>query len=84
MAEDEERLEQLVMLFSSMQRYLPDRVAEFVEPFVGIDRWREHFASLILHADVGTSRRFLDLRGRWALLQTPSYSDQNCRSGESI
>jgi hypothetical protein len=61
MAEDEERLEQLVMLFSSMQRYLPDRVAEFVEPFVGIDRWREHFASLILHADVGTSRRFLDL-----------------------
>lgn len=61
MAEDEERLEQLVMLLSSMQQYLPDRVAELVEPFVGIDRWRKHFASLILRSDVGTSRRFLDL-----------------------
>lgn len=59
--EDEKRLEQLVILLSSMQRYFPDRVADLVEPFVGKDLWHKYFVLLIRYSDVGASRHFLDL-----------------------
>jgi hypothetical protein len=60
-SQDEVRLIQVVMLLATVQRVLPDRVAELVEPFIGKEPWRTHFLSIVFRADLRASRRFLEL-----------------------
>jgi len=59
--ESEERIEQTVTLLSIMQRQKPDRVAELVEPFIGVsEAWRARLNYLIQRAELVTDRRFFD------------------------
>ncbi|HAX79147.1 MAG TPA: hypothetical protein DCY88_25805 [Cyanobacteria bacterium UBA11372] len=58
----EERIDQTVMLLSIMQRQIPDRVAELVEPYVGVsEAWCNRLVSLIQRANLVAGRRFFDL-----------------------
>lgn len=59
--ESEERIEQTVTLLSIMQRQKPARVAELVEPFIGVsEAWRDRLNYLIQRAEIVTERRFFD------------------------
>ena len=56
-----ERINRTINLFRSMQRFLPDRVAELLEP--KLDRsteWNNRIAFVMQWADFTLSRRFLD------------------------
>jgi hypothetical protein len=58
----EERVNRAVMLLSSVQKQLPDRVAELVEPYVGTSvEWNKRLVYLAQWADVSAGRRFFDL-----------------------
>ena len=58
----EERVDRAVMLLSSVQKQLPDRVAELVEPYVGAStEWNNRLVYLAQWADVSAGRRFFDL-----------------------
>ncbi|WP_027845854.1 hypothetical protein [Mastigocoleus testarum] len=73
--EREERIDRTVRLLSFMQKQVPDRVAELLEPFVGIsDAWSKRFVYLIGFAEFGTGRRFFDLFLR--LIDTGILDDQ--------
>jgi hypothetical protein len=56
-----ERINRTVNLFRSIQRFLPDRIAELLEP--KLDRsteWNNRIATVMQWADLTQSRRFLD------------------------
>jgi hypothetical protein len=60
--EGEERIEQTVTLLSIMQRQIPDRVAELVEPYVSASAaWRDRLVYLVQRADLNVGGRFFDL-----------------------
>ncbi|MBE9214525.1 ATP-binding protein [Plectonema cf. radiosum LEGE 06105] len=60
--ENESHIDKTVTLLSFMQKQLPDRVAELLEPFVGnSERWLQRFVKLTSFAEFGTGRRFFDL-----------------------
>lgn len=60
--ESEERIDQTVMLLSIMQRQIPDRVAELVEPYVGAsEAWRNRLNYLVQRAELGKGYRFFKL-----------------------
>ena len=60
--ENEQRIEQTVSLLGVMQRELPEKLAELLEPFVGVsDVWDNHFIYLIKHTELHTNRRFFEL-----------------------
>lgn len=60
--ESNERIDKTVILLSFMQKQVPDRVAELLEPFVGIsENWSQRLVKLIGFAEFGTGRRFFDL-----------------------
>lgn len=60
--ESEERIDRTVTLLSFMQKQIPDRVAELLEPFVGASEvWSQRFIRLIAFAEFGVGRRFFDL-----------------------
>jgi hypothetical protein len=59
---NEKRVDKTVTLLSFMQKQVPDRVAELLEPFVGVsENWSKRFVNLIGFAEFGTGRRFFDL-----------------------
>jgi hypothetical protein len=59
---DEERVNEAITLLSSVQRQLPDRVAELVEPYVGTsEEWNKRLVYLAQWAELGAGRRFFDL-----------------------
>jgi len=59
---DEERVNLVVMLVSSVQRHMPDRVAELLEPYVSVsEAWRSRLTYVVRLADLGIGRGFLDL-----------------------
>jgi hypothetical protein len=58
----EDHVSRAVMLLSSVQRQLPDHVAELVEPYVGASaEWNKQLVYLSQWADVSAGRRFFDL-----------------------
>ena len=60
--ENESHIDKTVTLLSFMQKQLPDRVAELLEPFVGNwERWSQRFTHLISASELGVRRRFFDL-----------------------
>jgi hypothetical protein len=58
---DEERLNRVVWLLWQAQRQEPDRVAELLEPYVGLSDWRTRIAYIMTSVDLHTGRRFFDL-----------------------
>ena len=59
---DEGFVDQAVLLLRVIQRHLPDRVAELVEPFVGkSERWNIRLFHLAVWGDWSIGRRFLEL-----------------------
>lgn len=60
--ESEERIDQTVMLLSIMQRQIPDRVVELVEPYVSTsEAWRNRLNYLVQRAELGNGHRFFRL-----------------------
>lgn len=60
--ESEERIDQTITLLSIMQRQIPDRVAELVEPYVGSsEAWRNRLKNLVQRAELGNGHRFFRL-----------------------
>ncbi|MEA5574086.1 ATP-binding protein [Calothrix sp. UHCC 0171] len=60
--ENESHIDKTVRLLSFMQKQVPDRVAELLEPFVGVsERWSQRFAGLISFSELGAGRQFFDL-----------------------
>lgn len=58
---NEEHIPQTVTLLSFMQKQIPARVAELIEPFIGISEvWKSRLISLMQGAEIGASRRFFD------------------------
>jgi hypothetical protein len=56
-----ERINRTINLFRNMQRLLPDRVAELLEPNLNRStEWNNRIASVIQWADLTLSRRFFD------------------------
>ena len=59
---DEAFVDQAVLLLRVIQRHLPDRVAELVEPFVGkSEQWHIRLFHLAVWGDWSLGRRFLEL-----------------------
>ena len=60
---DEELIEDLSILLSIIQRQLPDRVAEIVEPYIGVsDAWQKRLIMLVDRADIiDAGRGFFEL-----------------------
>ena len=59
---NEEFVDQTVLLLRVIQRELPDRVAELVEPYVGeSERWNARLLHLAVWGDWSLGRRFLEL-----------------------
>ncbi len=59
---DEAFVDQTVLLLRTIQRELPDRVAELVEPYVGkSERWNARLCHLAVWGDWSQGRRFLEL-----------------------
>lgn len=59
---DEAFVDQAVALLREIQRELPDRVAELVEPYVGkSDRWNSRLLHIALQGDWSKGRRFFEL-----------------------
>ena len=60
--ESEERIDQTITLLSIMQRQIPDRVAELVEPYVGAsEAWHNRLKNLVQRAELGNGHRFFRL-----------------------
>ncbi len=60
--ESEERIEQTVMLLSIMQRQIPDRVAELMEPYIGVsESWRKRLSYIVQGAELSNGNRFFRL-----------------------
>ncbi|NEO98274.1 MAG: ATP-binding protein [Symploca sp. SIO2E9] len=62
--ESEERIEQTVTLLSIMQRQIPDKVAELIEPYIGVSEvWCKRLNYLVQRADLATGdgKRFFQL-----------------------
>jgi hypothetical protein len=58
----EECVDRAVMLLLSVQKQLPDRVAELCEPYVGAsEEWNKRLVYIAQWADVRAGRRFFDL-----------------------
>ena len=58
----EECVNRAVMLLLSVQKQLPDRVAELCKPYVGASaEWNKRLVYIAQWADVGAGRRFCDL-----------------------
>jgi hypothetical protein len=58
----EDRISRAAVLLSSVQRQLPDRVAELVEPYVGASaEWNTRLVYLAQWAELGSGRRFFNL-----------------------
>ena len=58
----EKTVNRAVLLLSAMQRMLPDRVAELVEPYVGVSEdWNNRLVYIVQWANLHSGRRFLDL-----------------------
>ena len=58
---NDERIEQTIILFTHAQRYLPDRIAELIEPYQEEEAWLPRFLLLLQRADLGAGRRFFEL-----------------------
>lgn len=59
---DEKRIDQTVMLLSIMQSQIPDRVAELMEPYVGLsEAWRNRLNYLVQRSELGNGHRFFKL-----------------------
>ena len=59
--ESDERIEQTLILLSIMQTQIPDRVAELVEPFIGVsEAWDNRLNYFIQRSELVTKRRFFD------------------------
>ena len=59
---DEDFVDQVIPLLRVIQRHLPDRVAELVEPYVSkSERWNRRLFHLAVWADWTLGRRFLEL-----------------------
>ena len=59
---DEDFVDQAILLLRVIQRDLPDRVAELVEPYVGkSERWNSRLLHLATWGDWTIGRRFLEL-----------------------
>jgi hypothetical protein len=58
---DEERLNRAAYLLWMAQKHDPDRVAELLEPYVGLPEWRNRIAYVMSGADLHTGRRFFEL-----------------------
>lgn len=59
--ENDERIEQTIRLLSIMKRHIPERVAELVEPFIGVsEAWHNRLKNLIQGAELVSERRFFD------------------------
>lgn len=81
--ESEEPIDQTVTLLSIMQRQIPDRVAELVEPYVGAsEAWRNRLNHLVQRAELGNGHRFfrlfLRLIDEGILAQTEGNIDYIC------
>ncbi|HEY9853869.1 MAG TPA: ATP-binding protein [Leptolyngbyaceae cyanobacterium] len=60
--ETEERIDQTVTLLSIMQRQIPDRISELVEPYIGVSEiWRNRLNELVQRAELTTGERFFKL-----------------------
>lgn len=56
---DEDRVEQAVNLLRVRQKQIPDRVAELLEPFVGMSEvWNERLSNLVKRSQVSAGERF--------------------------
>jgi hypothetical protein len=61
-SERQEDIDQAVNLLSIMQRQLPDRVAELVEPYVGTSEdWDRRLSHVLQGSDLSTGRTFFNL-----------------------
>lgn len=58
---DEERQNRVVYLLWMAQKHNPDRVAELLEPYVGLPAWHNRIAYVMSGADLHTNRRFFEL-----------------------
>ncbi|MFW5765746.1 MAG: hypothetical protein ACOC07_16410, partial [Coleofasciculus sp.] len=59
---DEERVQQAVNLLWVRQKQIPDRVAELLEPFVGVsEAWNERLSNLVKGSKVSAGERFFRL-----------------------
>jgi hypothetical protein len=60
--ESESHIDKTVTLLCFMQKQVPDRVAELLEPFVDVlESWSQRFVNLIDFSEIGSGRRFFDL-----------------------
>ena len=80
--ESNERIDQTVMLLSIMQRQIPDRVAELLEPYAGAsEAWRNWLNYLVQRAELVNGYRFfrlfLRLLNEGILDQTEKIIDYN-------
>lgn len=58
----EELVDQAIGILSEMQKEIPDKVAELVEPFVGLSEvWLIRFSNLLRFSNLGSSRSFFNL-----------------------
>jgi hypothetical protein len=58
---DEERLNRVAYLLWMAQKHEPDRVAELLEPYLGLPAWHNRIAYVLSRADLHTGRRFFEL-----------------------
>ncbi len=60
--EDEERVNRTIQLLTSAQKAMPERVAELLEPYVGVSEdWNQRLSYAMDRTDKGAGRRFFDL-----------------------
>jgi hypothetical protein len=59
---DSERVNRAVLVLRTIQRSVPERVAELLEPFIGAsEEWNQRIAFVMQWSDLSNSRRFLEL-----------------------
>ncbi|MBD2694937.1 ATP-binding protein [Anabaena catenula] len=55
-------IDSTIKLLSIMQRQIPDRIAELIEPFIGASEvWNERLDYIVQNAELHTSRRFFEI-----------------------
>jgi len=82
---NEERINQTVMLLSMMQRQIPDRVAELLEPFIGVSQaWRNRLNFIIQGAELSSNRRFFEFLLRLIQEEIINYSSDFWRKIDSL
>ncbi|WP_016953846.1 NACHT domain-containing NTPase [Anabaena sp. PCC 7108] len=60
--EPEGYIDSTIKLLSIMQRQIPDRIAELIEPFIGASKgWNERLDYIVQNAELHTSRRFFKI-----------------------